>query len=488
MKAIQDLGLPKKERPIKVVQFGEGNFLRAFADYMIDVANEAGAFHGNIAIIKPIQAGSLEKFREQSCLYTVLLRGREENRVVNQRRIVTSVEKALCCYEDYEEYLSLAELDTLEFIISNTTEAGIVLDEGDCFEEIPRSYPGKLTQFLYHRYQAFGGAPEKGLVILPVELIEDNGEKLKECVVRLSELWGLPEEFLQWIQENNIFCSTLVDRIVTGFPKTGPEKEWEALGYKDELLDIAEPFGLWVIQSQTDISQKFPLPDAGLPVVFTQDLRPYRERKVRILNGAHTSTVLLGWLCGLSIVRDCMHDPIVSAFMKKAVLEELAPEVSLPEKEVSAFARAVFQRFDNPFIDHQVLDISLNSISKWKSRILPSFRDHYRRTGQIPPALAFSFAGLLAFYTVSSFDGAVFTAVREDGTAYAVRDDLPVLEFFAEHSREPIPAYVTSVISNPSLWGEDLSLYPGFYDAVLFDLTQIRALGAREALTRFLRG
>ena len=231
-----------KERPIKVLQFGEGNFLRAFVDYMIDVANEKGAFDGSVAIVKCVKFGSLERFEKQNNLYTVILRGRENGEVVNSSRVITSVSKVVGCYEEYDEYISLAKLDSLRFIVSNTTEAGIVLDENDHIDGIPETYPGKLTQFLYERYKAFNGDSGKGLVILPVELIENNGIKLKECVLKLAEIWNLPVEFIAWINGACIFCSTLVDRIVTGYPFDEAESICESLGYKDELLDVAEPF------------------------------------------------------------------------------------------------------------------------------------------------------------------------------------------------------------------------------------------------------
>jgi len=309
--------IQKTERPIKVVQFGEGNFLRAFVDYMIDVANEAGVFDGNIAIVKPISFGSLEMFEKQDNLYTVVLRGKENGKTVNDSRIVTSVSKVMDCKENYEDFMGLARLETLRFVVSNTTEAGIVLDKNDSMEGLPATYPGKLTKFLYERYTAFNGDANKGLIILPVELIENNGGKLKECVLALCDIWNLPKEFKNWVKDVCVFCSTLVDRIVTGYPRNEVAAICEELGYQDNLVDVGEPFGLWVIESDKDISAELPLDKAGLPVVFTDNQKPYRERKVRVLNGAHTSSVLAGYLYGLDIVRDCMHDEIMGKFVRQ---------------------------------------------------------------------------------------------------------------------------------------------------------------------------
>ena len=342
----------RTEYPIRMVQFGEGNFLRAFVDYMLDIANEKGVFGGSIAIVKPIAFGNLDSFYAQDNFYTVILRGKENGKTVNDSRIITSVSKVLDCAEDYDEYMALASLDTLRFVVSNTTEAGIVLDDKDSFDGLPNTYPGKLTKFLYERYTVFSGEKDKGLIILPVELIEDNGKKLRECVLTLVDIWNLPPEFKDWVKENNIFCSTLVDRIVTGYPKGEAENICKELGYDDRLIDVGEPFALWIIESERNISAELPLDKIGLPVVFTDNQKPYRERKVRILNGAHTSSVLAGYLYGLDIVRDCMNDEVMGKFIRNVVMDEIVPQVDLPPEEVKNFAYSVFERFENPFIDH----------------------------------------------------------------------------------------------------------------------------------------
>ncbi len=484
MKAINEIVTSRVNRPIKVVQFGEGNFLRAFPDYMIDIANEKGLFDGDIAIIKNVKFGSLERFEKQDSLYTVILRGKDGGEVVNSSRIVTSVQKSISCYEKYDEYIALAKLPSLRFVISNTTEAGIVLDKNDHLDGIPETYPAKLTQFLFERYKAFDGAEDKGLIILPVELIDDNGKQLKKCVLALAEIWKLPYEFTQWVNEACIFCSTLVDRIVTGYPFDEAEKIYNDLGYTDELLDVAEPFGLWVIESDKDISKEFPLDKAGMPVLFTDNQKPYKERKVRILNGAHTSTVLLGWLSGLEIVRECMEDSTIRSFMEMA-LSEIKPAVKLPKEEVEAFTNSVFERFENPFIRHKVLDISLNSVSKWRARVLPSFKDYYNANGIIPKALTFSFAALLAFYSSDKLENGALKAKRNDGTEYLVKDGENELKFFALNSQKGNFAELTA--KNTDFWGEDLSLYKDFTETVNKYLTEIRK-DAKKATEMLLNG
>ena len=475
MKTIQEAVGARRTYPIRVLQFGEGNFLRAFVDYMLDIANEKGVFGGSIAVAKPISFGNLERFAKQDNLYTVILRGKEKGEVINSHRLITSVSKTLDCAEDYEEFMALAALDTLRFVVSNTTEAGIVLDRNDHFDGLPATYPGKLTKFLYARYQAVQGAADKGLIILPVELIENNGKKLRECVLALADAWKLPAEFKTWVEEHNVFCSTLVDRIVTGYPREEAAALCESLGYQDDLIDVGEPFGLWVIESEQDIRNELPLDRIGLPVVFTDDQRPYRERKVRVLNGAHTASVLMGYLYGLDIVRDCMQDALVGRFVRQAVMEEIVPLIRLPREDVEAFAKSVFERFENPFIDHSLLAISLNSVSKWKARVLPTVADYYAKNGTLPQLLTFSFAALLAFYTGNQLKEDGYHARRADGTEYVIVDNRDVLEFFAANSAADTVEYVKAAASRADFWGMDLTAaYPEFVQTVAYWLDAIR--------------
>ena len=362
------------KRPVKAVQFGEGNFLRGFVDYMIDIANEQGKFDGSIVLIKPIEFGSLENFHTQDCQYTVSLRGRVDGEGKILNRVITSVSDAVDAYTEYEKYMGLAEIDTLRFVVSNTTEAGIVFDAADKFELTPpKTFPGKLTKFLYHRFETFKGDKDKGLVMLPVELIDDNGIMLHKCVLQFIDLWELEEDFKNWVEEACVFTSTLVDRIITGYPRANEQEEWEKLGYVDKCLVTGEPFALWVIESAKDISKELPLPDAGLPVIYTDNQKPYKQRKVRILNGAHTSFVLASYLMGNDIVRESMNDDDVRNFMMGTLHEEVIPTLSLPKADLEEFADAVVARFNNPYVDHALLAISLNSVSKWRARCMPSF-------------------------------------------------------------------------------------------------------------------
>ena len=477
MKKINEL-YNRKPREIKVVQFGEGNFLRGFVDYMIDVANEKGIFNGDVAIVKPISFGNLERFHDQDNIYTISLRGKMNGETYVENRVITCVQKVLDTYNNYDEYLALARLDSLQFVVSNTTEAGIVYNAEDKFELTPpNTYPGKLTKFLFERFRTFHGAADKGLIMLPVELIEDNGIKLRECVLKYVDLWNLGDEFKNWIAENNIFCSTLVDRIITGYPREEAAQICESLGYEDNLLDTGEPFALWVIESEKDISEKFPLDKAGMHVVFTKNQKPYRERKVRILNGAHTSTVLAGYLMGKNIVRECMNDTVVRKLMDKIVFDEIVPTVKLPRQEAIDFANAVYERFENPFVNHALLSISLNSVSKWKARILPTFKDNYAKTQTPPKYLTFSFAALMAFYTSETLKDGVLIGDR-NGEQYEIKDDKKVLEFFAENSkRKSTREFVTAFASNTDFWGEDLTKYNRFADTVCDYLDDIKKNG-----------
>ena len=471
----------KVERPVRVLQFGEGNFLRAFVDYMIDIANEQGRFNGDIVLVKPIEFGSLDRFHEQECQYTVQLRGIVDGEPKRINRIVTSVADAVDAYGEYEKYAAFAKLDTLRYIVSNTTEAGIVYDDTDRLEmNPPKSYPGKLTKFLYERYKHFDGAADKGLVMLPVELIDDNGIHLKEYVLKLAKLWNLEEEFSAWLNDACVFTSTLVDRIVTG---DEAEELCKEFGYQDNLIVTGEPFALWVIESAKDISKEFPLPDAGLPVIFTDNQKPYKQRKVRILNGAHTSFVLASYLCGNDIVLESMQDELIFNFMKATIFDEVIPTLTLPKQDLIDFAEAVITRFNNPYVKHALLSISLNSVSKWRARCMPSFLGYIEKEGKLPVHLTFSLAALMAFYTGTEIRDKALIGHR-DGQEYNILDDAAVLEFFAANSSKGAREYAHAVLSNEAFWGQDLSALAGVEDAVASYIEEIRALGMRKAMEK----
>lgn len=472
----------KKNRPVRVVQFGEGNFLRAFVDYMIDIANEKGTFDGDIVLVKPIDVGNLDNFHRQDCQYTVSLRGLVDGEAVVLNRQVTSVADAVDSYEEYDKYMALAGIDTLRFVVSNTTEAGIVFDAGDRFEcTPPRSFPGKLTKFLYHRFELFRGDPDKGLVMLPVELIDDNGIMLKRCVKELISLWNLGEAFEAWVERSCVFTSTLVDRIVTGYPRDTEAGEWEKLGYEDRLLVTGEPFALWVIESPKDISGELPLPEAGLPVIFTENQKPYKQRKVRILNGAHTSFVLASYLCGNDIVKQSMEDGDIRDFMTRTIYEEVIPTLELPQEELKNFAGEVAGRFDNPYVKHSLLAISLNSVSKWRARCMPSLLGYVERFDRLPRRLTFSLAALMAFYQGREIRDNALIGDR-DGQEYRIVDDREVLEFFRDHSEKDSGPFAKAFLGQKGFFGQDLNQVEGLTEAVAGYLEDIRKNGMRAAL------
>ncbi|MBE6657861.1 MAG: tagaturonate reductase [Ruminococcaceae bacterium] len=480
-------------RPVRVLQFGQGNFLRAFCDDFIDRANECGVYDGSIVIAQSVGTKN-PTFAEQDFHYTTLLRGKENGIVVNAARRITSVREILHTSEDYDAFMAYAACQTLEAVISNTTEAGIVYDENDtCDQTPPHSFPGKLTKFLYARFCAFDGDHSAGLVVYPTELIENNGAALRDCVLRTAARWQLGDGFAAWIKDACLFCNTLVDRIVTGYPKKQADADaaFAKLGWEDAFLTIAEPFGLWVIESTDIIRAKavLPLDRAGLPVLFTDDLTPYRERKVRILNGAHTSFVPAAFLAGEEIVRDCMSHPVIRPFIDTCIFREIIPTLrgTLDEDDLQAFALAVCERFENPFIDHALISICLNSVSKWKSRVLPSLLDAVK-DGSLPHSLTLSFAALTAFYANGCMTADGFVGTREiNGEAhpYTISDSPGVLAFFAEHGKDA--DLLTRFASNTAFWGMDLTAIPGFAALAQTYYGDIRTRGILSAMQDAVR-
>jgi len=470
------------ERPIKVLQFGEGNFLRGFVDDMIDAANEEGIFDGSVVLVKPISFGSLDMFHEQECQYTLLLRGLVDGQEKQIERVITSVTDAVDPYEEYSKYSCFAKLDSLRFIVSNTTEAGIVYDDMDSISmDPPKTFPGKLTKFLFDRYNVFSGDTSKGLIILPVELIDDNGIELKKCVMNFAHLWELEEGFVSWINDACVFCSTLVDRIITGYPGEEAADICERLGYQDNLIITGEPFALWVIESEKNIQDEFPLDKAGLPVIFTDNQKPYKQRKVRILNGAHTSFVLMSYLAGNDYVLESMQDRLVKGFITETIFDEVIPTLTLPEEELKEFANAVIDRFENPFIKHALLSISLNSISKWRARCLPSLLGYVDKYEKLPKNLTFSLASLVAFYNGSEIkDGALIGS--RFGKEYKIMDDADVLAFFAENSSEPVNVLVNRFLGSTEFFGQDLTQVEGLVEAVTTYLADVKSRGMRKAV------
>ncbi len=475
-----------KNAPEKVLQFGEGNFLRAFVDYWFDLANEKADWNGKCVLVQPIAPGLAKMINEQEGLYTLYLRGSENGQKVDDKRVISSVSRCLNPYEkaDYEKMMDVAASDDLEIIVSNTTEAGIVYDpacqQNDC---PPSSFPAKLTQVLYHRYKA----GKKGIIMLACELIDNNGKELLKCVNQYIDQWGLEDGFKKYVNEDCTFCGSLVDRIVPGRirdPKEVAELE-EKHGYADPLLDVGEVFGVWVIEGDTKLNDILPFRKAGLEdhVFVTPDMSPYKKRKVRILNGAHTGFVLGAYLAGFDIVRDCMHDETILGYMNKMLLQEVVPILPLDQDDCKKFAAAVEDRFNNPFVNHELMSISLNSTSKWRARNMPSFLEYIEKNGKLPTCLTMSFAAYIAFYSnnIQELNDKGLVCKRAKGNEYTISDDRYVLEFYNAHKDDDIPTLVHAVMTNEQMWGQDLTKVAGFEEATVKNLTLIREQGAMAA-------
>ena len=417
------------KRPERVIQFGEGGFLRGFVDWMIQKLNDAGEFNGNIVVVQPIEQGMCDMLTAQNCGYTHFIRGVEGV----EKTIVNSISRCVKPYEDYDAFLALAHNPDFRFIVSNTTEAGITYVEGDKLTDRPaKSYPAKLTALLYERFKAGLG----GFIILPCELIDQNGVKLREIVLRYAKEWELGADFINWVETENHFCFTLVDRINTGYPK-GEDMN---LGYEDNLVNTSEYFHLWVIQGDAKLAEEIPFHKIGLNVIWTDNLEMYRTRKVRILNGAHTSTVAYAMLSGFDTVKSCIEDEKMYAYIKKCVFEEIIPTLDLPKEELIDYANSVLERFANPYINHYWSSIVLNSVSKFKVRVLPSITEYIKRYNKMPETLLFAFAQLIKLYKTDM-----------------ANDDKDVMEFMKNASTKEI-------LANTSLWDEDLSY---LYDEVV---------------------
>ena len=410
-----------------VIQFGEGGFLRGFADYFFQKLQDKGLFDGSVVIVQPIEKGMCSVLEQQGCEYNLFLRGIDNGQVVDEHTHIDIISRCVNPYENFESYMKLAENPDFRFIVSNTTEAGIEYVDSNQFTDAPaRSFPGKLTQLLYKRFRL----GLKGFIILSCELIDHNGEELEKCCLRYADLWGLGEEFKTWLVQENDFCSTLVDRIVTGFPRDEHEELCRRIGEQDDMMDTAEIFHLWVIQGSHE--DELPLQKAGFHVVWTDNVDPYKKRKVRILNGAHTSMVLGAHLYGLKTVGECLKDEKVSALLRKCIFGEIIPAIGDTEDN-RKFGEAVLERFSNPFIKHMLLSIALNSVSKFRASVLPTILEYRDMFGSCPQGLTFSLAALIAFY-------------RTDDA----NDSQEIMDFMKT-------APVEDILKREDYWGQDLS-------------------------------
>ncbi len=451
---------------IKIMQYGEGNFLRAFADLYFNTLNEEGFGEYSVDIIKPATFGNLDKFDRQNNRYNVVLRGVVDGCVSEKVYPVNCINRAIDPFLHHDEYISIAKDKDLKIIVSNTTEAGICFNAGDSidsFKEI--TYPAKLTKFLYERFKAGLG----GVYLMPVELIDNNADELKKCVDLYIDLWELPSEFKVWNDTQNFYCNTLVDRIVSGYPRDGQTKKHltDAVGYEDELVTIGEPFGLWAVEKKGDIAKYIKEGVHNVEVVLTEDIAYYKKRKVRVLNGSHTNLVPAGLILGETTVYDCMKNPSLLAFVQNTLKEEINPFVSDDLSATEAFANSVTDRFLNPFLNHQLVSISLNSISKWRARNLPSFKDYYKKHGKIPCNLTVGFSYLMALYSSVKRSENGYTVELKSGKIN-LQDTVEYLEYFANN--QPIGEFMAKT----DVWGEDLTVYDGFLQAVEENVEKIK--------------
>jgi tagaturonate reductase len=465
--------------PERIIQFGEGNFLRAFVDWQIDLLNEHTDLDAGVVIVRPIQSNFPPTLSTQDGLYTTIIRGlNEKGEAVSDARLIRSVNREISVYSEYDAFLKLAHNPDMRFVFSNTTEAGISYHAEDKFDDAPAvSYPAKLTRLLFERYQYFNGAKDKGWIIIPCELIDYNGDALHELVLRYAQEWALPEAFITWLDEANAFCSTLVDRIVTGYPRDEVAALEAELGYHDAFLDTAEHFYLFVIQGPKTLASELRLDKFPLNVLIVDDIKPYKERKVAILNGAHTALVPVAFQAGLDTVGESMNDEALRAFVEKAIYQEIIPVLDLPKDELESFASAVTGRFQNPYIKHQLLSISLNGMTKFRTRILPQLLAGQKATGHLPARLTFALAALIAF-----FRG------ERNGERYPVQDDAHWLEryqqLWTQHHDKQISTseLVKAVLSVSDHWEQDLSNVNGLVEQVTLDLDAILLKGMREAV------
>ena len=462
----------------KVIQFGEGNFLRAFIEWIIWKTNQKTDFNASVVVVQPIDRGMVDMLNEQDGLYHLNLQGLLDGKPVDSIDLIDVISRGINPYRDFQDYLKLAELPEMRFIISNTTEAGIAFDPACKFTDAPASsYPGKLVQLLYHRYEYFKGDLSKGFIIFPCELIFLNGKHLKECIYQYIELWKLGEDFKNWFEKAcGVYC-TLVDRIVPGYPRDNAAELCERAGYEDHLLDKAEIFHLWVIEAPKEVAKEFPADKAGMNVLFVPNEAPYHERKVTLLNGPHTVLSPVGYLSGLNTVRECCEDETIGAFVRKVMYEELLPTLNLPEEELRKFAGDVLERFKNPFVKHFVTSIMLNSFPKFKTRDLPGLKTYLERRGELPKGIVLGLAGICSYYKGG----------KRGDDEIVVNDDEAIKNLLVElWASGDVAAVAKGVLGAEFIWDENLNAVPGLTELLTADLALIQKKGMRAAVKSIL--
>ena len=476
---MQDLNreflLNSRSLPIKVVQFGEGNFLRAFVDYAFKILNDEVGYNAGVAVVQPIESGMVSLLNEQEGLYTLFTKGVVKGEEIQENILIDTIVKGVNPYANFEQFLELAREKDLEFVISNTTEAGINYDGNDLFEMTPpNSFPAKLTRFLYERFQYFHGSTDVGLTIIPCELINYNADTLKAIILKYITLWKLSEEFKNWVLDACSFHNTLVDRIVPGYPKDDIEAYNRQLEYHDRLIVTAETFFLWVIEGDDSLRNRLPFHRTSLDVHIVKNMQPYRTRKVRILNGAHTAMVPFALLYGKETVKETVNDTFTGTFIRSLIFEEVVPTLNMEKEELESFAKDVFDRFRNPHIKHQLSSIALNSISKFKVRVLPSLLEYVEITGKLPLRTVFAFACLIRFYKG-----------QWQGKELPVNDDVDIINNFKNLWQQPLTVMVRHVLGTPSYWDIDLNQINGLQQAIENALGFIETKGVKAGYEKF---
>lgn len=472
----------KPSRKIRIMQFGEGNFLRAFIEWILQDLNDKGAISSDVAVVQPMPFGRVKELADQDGLYTLRLEGIDKGEKVKTSRVIDIIGDCVNPFTQYEHFLSYGESEDLQVIISNTTEAGIAFDPTDTdFTQCPKSFPGKLLALLKRRYDRFDGDMSKGLAIIPCELIDNNGDELYKCLTRLAEHNGMDKDFIKWMQTANHFTSTLVDRIVPGYPRNEIDAIREEVGYVDNNVVKGEIFHLWVLKKEPFVQKVLPADSTGLNVIFADSIKPYKQRKVKILNGSHTAMVPVAYLCGIDTVGEAVNDPVIGKFVRDFIFDEVNPTIDLPQDQMTAFANSVIERYQNPFIRHELMSIALNSTTKFKTRLLPTLTDYVRITGNLPKHLLFSFAAIVEFHKGKRGD--------ED---IALKDDSALLAHWAKLWAEFDGDYLKlaeKALAWTEAWEMDMNaIHPDITATVAEYLKDIDTNGMKKAVEGFVNG
>lgn len=472
----------KPDRKIKIMQFGEGNFLRAFVEWILQDLNDKGAIEASVAVVQPMPFGRVKELADQDGLYTLRLEGIDNGENVRKSQIIDVIGDCINPFTEYEKYLKYGESEDLQVIISNTTEAGIAVDASDTdFSKCPKSFPGKLLALLKRRYDRFKGDMNKGLAIIPCELIDDNGDELYRCLTELAKINKMDEKFIKWMQTANHFTSTLVDRIVPGYPKNEIEEIQKQTGYIDNNVVKGEIFHLWVLKKEPFVQKVLPADKTGLNVIFADDIHPYKQRKVKILNGSHTALVPVAYLCGIDTVGEAMNDKTIGKFVKDFIFGEVNPTIDLPADQMTAFANSVIERYKNPYIRHELMSIALNSTTKFRTRLLPTLLDYVKIKGKLPQHLLFSLASLIAFHKGKRGNEEI---ALNDDPAYLAKWKYLWTEFDGD-----LDKLAKEALAWKGAWDMDMNtIHPDITKTVAKYLKEIQTKGMKKAVEEFVNG